>query len=115
MNSTCDCPVLGGSSSFKASQFNSVTQSLLYADTILIPDPVMPWIESDRKEERFRNIRMLEAVFGILHIKPLVDAEFRYPAVMVFPSWEKLLEHNDAQTQAGISTLIGDFIFTFSR
>jgi hypothetical protein len=43
--------VLGGSSRFLESQLNAVRQLLLYADTVLIPDPILPWIEVDRSEE----------------------------------------------------------------
>ncbi len=36
--------VLGGSSRFLRSQLNSVSTAVLYSDTVLIPDPVMPWL-----------------------------------------------------------------------
>lgn len=105
--------VLGGSSRFKESQFNTVTKSLLYADTVLVPDPVLPWLESERSEEQFRHVLLLESVFAILHLKPLVDAELRNMPVVVFPSFEKSLEENDADTEAGISRLCGDVFSHF--
>ncbi len=105
--------VQGGSSRFHRSQFDSVRGSLLYADTVLVPDPVLPWLESARQEERFRHVLFLQAVFSILHLKPLVDAELPYPAVLVFPTWEKILEENDKQTQKGVAQLVADMMAHF--
>ncbi len=85
--------VLGGGSRFLRSQLDSVSTAVLYSDTVLIPDPVMPWLEKDRREERFRHVLLLQAVHTLLHLKPLVDADLHYPPVVVFPSYEKLLEH----------------------
>jgi hypothetical protein len=42
----------------------------------------------------------------LLHLKPIVDADLPYPAVLVFPSWEKSLENYDSVTQEGIANLI---------
>jgi len=98
--------VLGGSSRFGESQFDCVRKMSLYADTILIPDPIFPWIESSRGEERFRNILLLETAFVLLHLKPLLDAELPSPPILVFPSFEKSLEEGDPTTQARISSLI---------
>ena len=94
--------VLGGSSRFGETHLDSVRKMLLYADTILIPDPVLPWMESPRSEERFRFVLLLQTIFTVLHLKPLVDADLPYPAVVVFPSFEKSLEEKDPITRAGI-------------
>lgn len=102
--------VLGGTSRFNLSHFNSVRKMLLYADTIFIPDPVLPWIEIDRREERFRDMLFLETIFTLLHLKPLVTANLTYPAILVFQSWEKLLELKDEQTRLGIEALALNFI-----
>jgi len=102
--------VLGGSSRFLGGQLNSVSTAVLYSDTVLIPDPVMPWLEKDRTEEEFRHVLLLQAVHTLLQLKPLVDADLPYPPVVVFPSWEKLLEEHDAQTQEGISQLVTDLL-----
>lgn len=102
--------VLGGSSRFLRSQLNSVSTAALYSDTVLIPDPVMPWLETNRSEERFRHVLPLQMVHALLHLKPLVDADLPYPPLVVFPSWERLLEINDTQTQDGISQLITDVL-----
>jgi len=98
--------VLGGTSRFGKTQFDSVRKMLLYADTILIPDPVLPWMESPRDEERFQHVLHIEAAFSLLHLKPIVDAQLPYPAVMVFPSYERTLEIQDAKTQAFISEFL---------
>lgn len=48
--------VQGGGSGFLSTHLASVRGSLLYADTVLIPHPVLPWFETDRREERFRHV-----------------------------------------------------------
>jgi hypothetical protein len=101
--------VLGGSSRFMGSQLSAVNGSLLYADTIAIPDPVLPWLETERKEEKFRHVLMLQAVHALLHLKPVVDAELAHCPVLVFPSWEKMLEKNDPTTIERLEQLFVDF------
>ncbi|MEK6280777.1 MAG: hypothetical protein AABN95_10525 [Acidobacteriota bacterium] len=101
--------VLGGGSRFLTTQLEAVRKMLLYTDTILIPDPVYPWLEVERTEEKFRHVNMLQNVFTLLHLKPLVDADLTYPAIFVFQSWEKGLEKNDETTLAGIENLITSF------
>lgn len=105
--------VQGGGAGFLRSQLNAVSGSLLYADTILIPDPVLPWIESERKEEAFNLVRFLQSAHSLLHLKPLVDAELPYPAILVFPSWEKALEERDPHTKNRIEQLATDVIAKF--
>jgi hypothetical protein len=97
--------VLGGGSRFRGSQLSSVRKMLLYADTVLVPDPMLPWIEARRDEERFRNVLLLETAYTLLHMKPLVDVNLPYPAVVIFPSWEKTFEQQDATTISGIQSL----------
>ncbi len=97
--------VVGGQSRFTFSHLDSVKRVALYTDTILIPDPILPWLEVPRTEERFPHVEFLQAAFILLHLKPLVDADLAYPAVYVFPSWEKSLENTDSQTQAQIESL----------
>lgn len=99
--------VLGGGSRFLGSQLSSVSTSILYSDTVFVPDPIMPWLERERAEEKFRHVSLLQNAHALLHIKPLVDANLQYPAVLVFPSMEKTLEDKDQYTKDGISHLIG--------
>lgn len=102
--------VLGGSSRFGETQLNSVNGSVLYSDTILVPDPIMPWLERERTEERFQHVLVLKTVHCLLQLKPLIDADLPYPALVVFPSREKLLEENDDQTKSGIQQLVVDVV-----
>lgn len=101
--------VVGGGSRFTSSHLRAIQKMALYADTILIPDPILPWLEVERKEEKFRHINLLEAAFFLLRLKPLVDAELPYPAVVTFQSWEKSLEEKDPVTKEGIENLIVTF------
>ncbi len=101
--------VLGGSSRFPDAALAGVRKFALYADTIFIPDPILPWIETERQGERFPMVHLLLACRTLLLLKPIVDAQLAYPAIVVFPSWEKRLEEEDAVTQDGISRLICDF------
>lgn len=102
--------VFGGSSSqFTDTHLKAVRKMLLYADTILIPDPILPWIEVEREEEKFRDVKLLQNVFMLLQLKPLVDANLSYPAVIVFPSYEKTLETKDDETKQRMDRLVSDF------
>lgn len=91
----------GGSSSFSQSSVAATRSMLLYCDAVLIPDPVLPWLEVARSEERFANVRMLENIFSILKLAPLIDAELPEVPIIVFPSWEKSLEERDEATRDG--------------
>ena len=102
--------VIGGSSRFEKTHFDSVRKMLLYADTILIPDPILPWMETAREEERFRDVLFIKAAFTLLHLKPLVDAQLPYPAVLVFPSYEKSLESRDPKTLAFIHKFLVEIL-----
>jgi len=98
--------VLGGGTRFTKTHLNAVRKMLLYTDTILIPDPVLPWIEVNRKEEKFQHVNLLKNIFILLQLKPLIDADLTYPAVVVFPSFEKRLEENDPITKRGVENLL---------
>ena len=98
--------VLGGTSRFGESQLKSVLKMLLYADSILIPDPILPWIESPRAEERFRDVQLLEAAFVLLHLKPFADADLPSLPILIVPSFEKSLDERDPTTHARMSLLI---------
>lgn len=98
---------------FTSTHLRSVHSALLYADTVLIPDPVAPWIESKREEERFRDVLLLQNAHALLHLKPIVDADLPHLPLFVFPSWEKKLEERDTHTQEGIDRLIADLLSRF--
>jgi len=99
---------LGGSSRFQKTQLNATRKSLLYSDTVLIPDPIMPWLGTKRDEEKFNHIIPLQMAFFILHLSDLTGSDFDIPPFFVFPSFEKTLEKHDAQTQQNTMQLITD-------
>lgn len=99
---------LGGSSRFLKTQLNATRKSLLYSDTVLIPDPIMPWLEKRRDEERFKHVIPLQMAFFILHLSDLIGSDFDIPPFFVFPSFEKSLEEHDVQTQQNTIQLITD-------
>ncbi|KYL37298.1 MULTISPECIES: hypothetical protein [Pseudoalteromonas] len=99
---------LGGSSRFLQTQLNATRKSLLYSDTVLIPDPVMPWLEKKRDEEKFNHVIPLQMAFFILHLSDIKGDEFDLPPFIVFPSFEKSLEEHDQQTQENSVQLITD-------
>ncbi len=103
---------LGGSSRFLETQLNATRKSLLYSDTILIPDPIMPWLEKKRDEEKFSLVIPLQMAFFILHLCDLKGEEFDLPPFFVFPSFEKSLEEYDQQTQENSIQLISD-VFSY--
>jgi len=103
---------LGGSSRFLETQLNATRKSLLYSDTVLIPDPVMPWLEKKRDEEKFSHVIPLQMAFFILHLCDLKGEEFDLPPVFIFPSFEKSLEEYDQQTQENSIQLITD-VFSY--
>jgi hypothetical protein len=91
--------VAGGGSRLLETQISSIRKVLLYSDCVYIPDPILPWIETERSEERFRHVQMLRSVYSVLRFKPLVDAKTQRPSVIFFPSFEKVLEAQDEVTQ----------------
>jgi hypothetical protein len=105
--------VLGGASNFGTSQLASTRSTLLYADTVLIADPLYPWLEDARQHERFGLIRPLREAHAILHLRPLIDADLPHCPVFVFPSFEKSLEREDDTTKKGIEQLVVDVLAHF--
>src|SRR5262249_14195472 len=101
--------VVGGSSAFPEAAFDGYKKIALYADTVFVPDPVLPWLEINRPHDQFQMVRLLEACHDLLRLRPIVDSHLPYPAVIVFPSWEKSLEENDEFTQDGIGELALSF------
>lgn len=101
--------VLGGTSRFTPTHLGALRQVMLYADTFLIPDPVLPWLEEQRQEEKFGFVQPLVQIHTLLQLKPLIDADLPYPAVVVFPSFERSLMKHDPVTNDGIGRLYLDF------
>ncbi|MBB1441412.1 hypothetical protein H5202_22885, partial [Shewanella sp. SG41-4] len=100
--------VLGGSSRFYETQLNATKRSILFADTVLIPDPVLPYFERDRVEEKYIYINIVKAAFYVLQMKELNSNSFDLLPFFIFPSWEKSLEEHDKHTQEQINQLVID-------
>ncbi len=83
--------LLLGGGRFTGAYATAIQRTILYADTILVPDPLLPWLEEDREDERFQLIPFVKAAYHLLRYKPLIDAELPYPALVVFPTWERTL------------------------
>ena len=111
-NINCCKVNLGGSSRFYETQLNATRKSILFSDIILIPDPVMPWLETQREHEEFKLVQILQAAYFILHLKDMLSDEFDLPPFLVFPSWEKSLEERDQETISSTQQLIAD-IFSY--
>ncbi|HCF4205412.1 TPA: hypothetical protein NID94_004458 [Pseudomonas aeruginosa] len=96
--------VTGGQRQFGPSALNAVRITGLYADTQLIPDPIFPFISSDLNLNAV-HLQLAIQLFQILQLRPLVDAKLPVPAIFIFPSFEEVLEHNDAHTKLGLEQL----------
>jgi len=98
--------VLGGGSRFYATQSEAVRRTTLYADTILIPDPVYAWTEADRRDDAFSPaIELFKTIHALLELRPLIDADVETLPIVLFPSFEKELEQHDPTTQAAMKDL----------
>lgn len=96
--------VTGGQRHFGPSALNAVRITGLYADTQLIPDPIYPFLSSDLNLNA-SYLQLAIQLFHILQLRPLVDAKLPVPAVFIFPSFEEILERNDAHTKLGFEQL----------
>jgi hypothetical protein len=97
--------VSGGQRSFSGSALSSMRISGLFADTYLVPDPIYPYFFGDLRLNA-RHLQLAINLYYILQLQPLVAASLPVPPVIVFPSFEEILEANDAQTKRGIEDLI---------
>lgn len=108
--------LIGGSNSFGFLQYNAVKAAALMAPTILIPDPVLPWIAEEKKNEKFRFANILKEAFSILQLRPLVESEWENPPVWIFPYHEEIPDENYPEnpvTRARYEVLVGDFFHNF--
>jgi len=96
--------VTGGQRAFGPSALNAVRITGLYADTQLVPDPIHPFLSADLNLNA-KHLQLAHALYYILQLRPLVDAELPVPPVFVFPSFEESLEERDAHTKYGIEQL----------
>ncbi len=102
--------VMGGAQAFSHSSLQATKSMLLYSDCILIPDSVHRWFEFEGEPfgEGFPRVRMLQDIFYLSQLCPLVEADLPSPAIVVFPSLEKILEQEDEETKVGIARLTND-------
>jgi len=107
---------LGGSSRVYESQLKAIRKSILLADLVLVPDPVMPWLETKREYENYQMIHILQAAYFILQLKKFfLDHDSYFPPFLVFPSFEKILEAHDEFTINSSKQLIIDFFSYYSN
>jgi len=97
--------VLGAGQRYPATAGNAVRSMLLYADTVLIPDPVLPWLEMNRSEEKFPSVWLSNYIFQLLFLKPFVDADLAYPPVLVVPTFDRRLTVESDETKDAIARL----------
>lgn len=81
--------LLIGGGRFTEAHATAIQRTILYADTILVPDPLLPWFEEDREDERFRQIPILHQTYHLLRYRSLIEADLPYPALLIFPTWER--------------------------
>lgn len=96
--------VTGGQRTFGPSALNAVRITGLYADTQLVPDPIHPFLMTDLNLNAM-HLQLAHALFYILQLRPLVDADLPVPPLFVFPSFEESLEAHDAHTKYGMEQL----------
>jgi hypothetical protein len=96
--------VTGGQRKFGPSALNAVRITGLYADTQLVPDPIHPFLSADLNLNA-KHLQLAHALFYVLQLRPLVDADLPVPPVFVFPSFEESLEERDAHTKYGMEQL----------
>ena len=82
---------------------------ILYSDTVLVADPIYRWVEVNHDAEAFQFPRLLEDLLGILPLKPLIDARLPVPSVVVFPSFEGILDQKDVHTQDAQERMLMQF------
>lgn len=97
--------VTGGQRRYGPSALAATRIAGLYCDTQLIPDPVYPFIFGNLHLNAM-HLQLAIALFYILPLRPLVDARLQEPPVLIFPSFEEILEEKDAITQSGIASLM---------
>lgn len=97
--------VLGGQRQFGPSAFAGLRAMALYADTQLVADPIYPFFERDL-ELAATSVELVRQLYRLLQLTPLIEAGLPVPPVLVFPSFEKVLEDADVQTQTGIWDLV---------
>lgn len=105
----CNKVVLGGGTKFFETQLNASLSTILYSDTVLIPDPLMVYVETSRDDVKYIYVEITKTVYTLLQLKELNDISFTEIPFFIFPSWEKTLEEKDYQTKEESLSLVTDF------
>lgn len=96
--------VTGGQRYFGPSALTAVRITSLYADTQLIPDPVYPFFAANLHLNA-NELQLAHALFYVLQLRPLIDADLPVHPVFIFPSFEENLEQRDAHTIHGLEQM----------
>jgi hypothetical protein len=70
----------------------------------------LPWVETPRSEERFRHVNLLEAIFFLARLKPIIFEDFGFPPVLIFQSWERSLVVHDVQTRNELESFLTNVV-----
>jgi hypothetical protein len=54
------------------------------------------------------SARLLEAIFCLLRLKPLIDADLGVPPIVVFPSVDRLLSQHEPVTRGKLTRFVGE-------
>ena len=96
-----------GNRSFGRAQFDAVKAGLVFSNTVLIPDPIFPWIDEERKGDKHRLANILKEAFSILQLKPLLSEDV--PAILIFPIAEDTFSLSNPVNKKMLESLITDF------
>lgn len=104
LDSELEIPLHSGNFTLAGPRFyretlDSVVSMALYTDTIIIPDPILPWLERERPEEAEVVPELMECLFHVLQLSPLVDADIPGLPVALLPTWSKTRELHDTLGQ----------------
>jgi hypothetical protein len=98
---------------FYRETLSSVSSMALYTDSILIPDPILPWLERDRTEESSPNAEMFDNLFHVLQLAPLISPDIPGTPVALFPTWSKTREMYSAVEQWQMDQAVAKFFSHF--
>ena len=108
--------LLCGNNTINLPQFNSIKMASLFADTILIPDSILPWFAEEKKNEKFKLANILKEVFALLKLRDLAELDTENPQILVIPLIEEVYEPEakvNPVTQSKYEVMVADFFHTY--
>ncbi|GAB4268388.1 MAG: hypothetical protein Kow0029_03740 [Candidatus Rifleibacteriota bacterium] len=108
--------LLSGGNAINLAQFDAIKVASLFAEVILIPDPVLPWFAEEKKNEKFKLANILKEVFAILNLKKLAELNYESPQIIIIPLIEEIYDPEkpvNPITQAKYEVLVADFFHTY--